>query len=530
VTASPLALASLLAVAAAGPAADAVVARVGDEAIVASEVVARSQESGLPPLAALESVIQERLLVEAARDAGVQDQPEVVAALADERRRIAEQLLVDRYIVPAIPVSREDLRRELHASADRARLSIVVRERQDEAVATLERLRGGASLIEEARTSPDPIVRDRLGVLGWVARRELAPQLGDAVFSAPLLVPSGPVAVRKGWAVILVHERVIGDERLVDKQAPQLDAAVRAARREEAARRFVASLRQREKARLDPAGLARFRAGGAPPVTAVARAGKVTVTAGELAAAIAASGADPATSDPHRTTAAVDALAWRMLDGKLVEAEVRRRGIDRDPEVDRALAPVERRLLAEQYLRTVALAAPPVRERDVEERYRAHPEDYTLAPRRPCVHVVSPDEATIDRARARLEKGEPVEQVARELGVRGHAGKVDLTEDELAAMDRPDAQPAVAAAIRGTAAGRWTAPVHTRAGWMVYRCGLPVMAERRPLSEVRGAIAEQLRQERIQGAVAGRVAELRRTTPVHIDEGALATLLAPPAR
>ena len=520
---------ALLVAAAAPSFAGEVVARAAGEPITVGETLARAQEAGIPPLAALESLVQEATVLRAARAAGVGDRPELKARLAVERDDLELQVLLEKVVFPTIPVTDEELRRAFHGEADRVRLSLVVRDSLEEATASLDRLRQGASLIEEAKASPEPIVRDSAGVLGWVERRELAPELASAAFSAQLLVPTGPIAVRKGYAVILVHERVLGDERQLPRQASELARVVRLGKREEATRRLVGSLRRQGKARVEPAVLARFRdASSSPaPQAVVARAGALKVTAAELKAAAGVAGMAPALADRHRKTDAYQELAWQLLDRKLLYAEAERRGIDRDPEVARALAPLERRALTEAYLRDVAAGAPPVRDEDVEARYAERPSEYTSPPRRACLHLVSRDEGAIDRARDRLERGGTFEEVAQALTRQGegHAGSVELSLAELDAMAAPEAEPALAAAIAATRASQWTAPVRTKAGWTVYRCGTPLLPQRRPLAEVKGRIVAQLREERAQVAVATRLRELRREARVVVDEAVLAKVL-----
>ncbi|GEJ57087.1 peptidylprolyl isomerase [Anaeromyxobacter diazotrophicus] len=343
----------LLAAALAVPPSSAVVARVEDEAITSDEVAARAQDAGLPMLAALEAEIREVLLAQAARAEGLQREPELAQAVAAARRQLAVESLLEAEVWRAVRVTRADLVPPFHAREDQVRLSLVLRATREEAERSLARLRGGESLIDEAKGSPDPIIQSKSGVLGWVARRNLAPALAEAAFAAPLDTPTGPVQVAKGYTIFVVHEREIADEARLPEADPELRAEAEHRLRQAALERYVAGLRQRQ-ARADQ------RQKGPP--------------------------------------AALD-------DQALLEREALARGHGRGPEVEAQLQLFERKALARALARRTASAAGLPSDREIEARYREQLAVVTPAGARPFqeVRAVIGEQLRRERAQAAVD-------------------------------------------------------------------------------------------------------------------------------
>jgi parvulin-like peptidyl-prolyl isomerase len=283
-----------------------------------------------------------------------------------------------------------------------------------------------------------------------------------------VLEPFGPVPVPKGFAVVLVHERRIASEAELGAEREELRRLVQLGQREEAAARFTARVAARRKA---PPGQER----------------------------------------------------------RALEDEAVARGLGRGPAVERALAGLERDLLVRAYLSRVAVVDAP-RPDEVEARWRSRPDEWTLPPRRACIHVVTRGEAELGRLRARLEAGAPLQEVAREAAAvpGAHAGAVELTQPELDELAQPGNDEALVDAVTRAGAGRWSEPVHARRGWATFRCEAPRPAQLVPLEEARGAVAERLRRERSERAVDEAVARLRREAAVWLDEGELGAISAQP--
>jgi len=334
--------------------ADAVVARVGGEPITVGDVSARAKASGLPPMAALENVIQETVCAQAALADGFAARSDVRAQLEAERRRLAVQHLLEVLVYPTIVATDAEIEAAFHARADQVRLSMVVRATPGEALAALQRLQHGGSLLDEAKQSSDPVIQAKSGILGWVARGALVPELARLAFEAPLLTPVGPIEVPKGFAVAVVHERHFGEDAALARDEPSLRRIVELSKRDDAAERFVSELRRKRQAKVDREFLARTgdraEASREELDHPVATAGTVSVRYDEIAAPMTVAVGDTSHGASGRAPLEMkERLAWQLLDQRLLVDEALARRMDRGPELARALHVIERAVLADAY-------------------------------------------------------------------------------------------------------------------------------------------------------------------------------------
>ncbi len=332
---------------------DAIVARVEGEPITIGDVSSRAKAAGLPPMAALENVILETVCAQAARADGFATRSDVRAQLEAERRRLAVQHLLEVVVYPTIVATDAEIEAAFHARADQVRLSMVVRATPGEALAALQRLLHGGSLLDEAKQSSDPVIQAKSGILGWVARGALVPELARLAFDAPLLTPVGPIEVPKGFAVAVVHERHLGEDAALVRDEPSLRRIVELSKRDDAAERFVRRLRRKRQAKVDRELLARTgdRAASREDLDRpVATAGRVSVRYEEIAAPMTGALGDASHGASGRAPLEMkERLAWQLLDQRLLAAEALARRMDRGPEQARALRSIERAVLADAY-------------------------------------------------------------------------------------------------------------------------------------------------------------------------------------
>ncbi len=284
---------------------DRVVAVVGDTAILLSEVreeaFNRQQQGQQIPQdpaaqdsfyrAAMQSLIDQRLLLEAAEERGVTVSDQQVDQLFQDRfgsiqsrfpsqeafrqeveqtgqnmfqfrqtirsqarrdliiQRLRQQLRQEDELPPA-EVSEEEIRRYFEQRAagrqrpgsvsfDRVMVapepdSAALDSTRQVAAEALEAIRGGTEFAVAARRySDDDGSRAEGGDLGWVRRSDLAPAFARAAWSAPLGQAVGPVRSRFGWHVLRI-DNVRGGERRVRHilvRHPIDEPAVESARR-----------------------------------------------------------------------------------------------------------------------------------------------------------------------------------------------------------------------------------------------------------------------------------------------------------
>lgn len=505
----------------------AVVARVGPDVIDGRDVLGRAHALHVRPSAALEDLIRESLVASLARSAGLDSAPAVQDELQAERRRAAVEQLLEREVASKAKVTDADVARQFHGTQDQVRLSMVVRATEREAREVLDRLRAGAGIIEEARSSIDPVGRSKSGVMGWFHRAELSRALAQIAFDAPLDSPAGPVRVEKGYAAIVVHERRVGDDDALRRAAPELRRELEQARWNERAGMLLRALRTRAGARVDAAALRSTGNGfhGAPRLgLTVATDGEKAITYGEVVARMRQAGGDGATPT-DASPEAKERTAWRLVDERLLAREAVRRGLDRGADTTAAVRGATRAVLASAYARSVAAQVSAPTEAEIAGRYQARTDDYWVAAHRTCTVLDARDEQHATRMRQRLLAGEPVEHVTGDYV--NPAGSfpmepIRFTDAKLDEMstDQSD-QHVLAWTIRKANPGEWSA-VETRGHWHVVRCGARVPTRRLTLAEAHDEIAASIRQERTSKVLDARVAEQRRVTRIQTYPAALA--------
>jgi peptidyl-prolyl cis-trans isomerase D len=132
---------------------------------------------------------------------------------------------------------------------------------------------------------------------------------------------------------------------------------------------------------------------------------------------------------------------------------------------------------------------------EIAARYERDAEQYAASETRDFTQLIVPTEAAANSIRQRVESGAPFEQVAREAGLRA-APVVDVAREGLAAQ----ASPAVAVAYFSAARGEMTRPARSPLGWHLARIDSIDSRPAQSLAQVRGEIADSLREEkRVRG-------------------------------
>ncbi|MEK6606513.1 MAG: peptidylprolyl isomerase [Myxococcota bacterium] len=377
-------------------AADAVVARVNDEVLTAAEVragLARARAAGGE--ARVERVVEElidaRLLSREGTRRGLARDPVVAAAVESERRRLAAEHLVETEVASVVRVDDAQLRELYHAGTDTARFDLIVLGTDENARAALGRLRGGADVAAEARSSYDVDSKARGGDSGTRARGQLEPALADEAFRAPVGAWVGPIPLALGFAVLRVRERTAGDEAGFAARREELRRFADAQARTQARRHVVSELRRRAGVTVDEAFLRstgkRLEVPPADVERAVATVGDRAVRYRDVVTEIrrifgAAGG--------HASGPTVKLeIAWALADRLVLEQAALARGAADAPEVRAALRAWTRDALAR------ALAA----------RLRSQGGDEAI--RREIARLRKGARISIDRAAAQRAAAEP---------------------------------------------------------------------------------------------------------------------------
>ena len=233
---------------------DRVVATVNGDAILASDVAAMYRslpaqyqqvpmESLFPQM--IDNLVSRKLVAEAARTAGMMDDPEVRGRMQRNR----EIILQDVYLVRLIETEIDDAHlraayQRMTASSqeeEEVRASHILVAREAEAVAVIEALAAGAAFAEVARERSTGPSAPAGGDLGYIRYGQMVPSFAEAAFAlAAGEVSAAPVQTRFGWHVITVVDRRVSP-------APSFEDSVEGLREQETqalVRSVIAALRE----------------------------------------------------------------------------------------------------------------------------------------------------------------------------------------------------------------------------------------------------------------------------------------------
>jgi parvulin-like peptidyl-prolyl isomerase len=151
----------------------------------------------------------------------------------------------------------------------------------------------------------------------------------------------------------------------------------------------------------------------------------------------------------------------------------------------------------------LAEAAAPVPPEEVDRYYRAHAAELQLPARVRLHHILVATGPEAQRVAQRLAHGEDFAAVAREVSLDPSA-PAGGDQGEIALDDLPTA---FATQVEHLTAGEIGEPIQASDGWHVFRLDQRLAARQRPLEEVSGEIADQLRRQRGDALLARRLHE-----------------------
>ena len=202
------------------PGQDPVVATVAGGEIHLSEVIdSRSQlpqqyqsmpiEAMFPAL--VERLIDMRLVAREARANGLADDPDVRRELARIENQILSQVFLTRRIDAMITEEAVQARYDEHIAAlppdEEVSARHILLETEEDALAVIASLQGGADFIELAAEKSIGPSADRGGDIGYFGRGDVVPEFADAAFALePGQTSETPVQSEFGWHVIKVDE------------------------------------------------------------------------------------------------------------------------------------------------------------------------------------------------------------------------------------------------------------------------------------------------------------------------------------
>jgi peptidyl-prolyl cis-trans isomerase C len=216
--------------------ADTVAAEVGDATITMGEVQQaflslpeqyRQRGFGAIYPMLLERMVQQEVLMQRGREAGLANDPEVERRVDELRDQVIHDVYLSRKVEESI--SDEALRTEYdrflqqNPPREETKASHILVEDEEKARQLIQQITDGADFATLAKDHSTGPSGAEGGELGWFGRGQMVPEFSDAAFGLmPNEFTSEPIKTQFGWHVILVQDRRTTPAPTFEEMRPRL--------------------------------------------------------------------------------------------------------------------------------------------------------------------------------------------------------------------------------------------------------------------------------------------------------------------
>ena len=197
----------------------------------------------------VDSMVVQRLLIQAAYDKGVDKSEEVGQAVAANKDKFLLDVLYKRHIEDKVSISDAELRDFYNKLEYRYRVSHILVPSKDTADMLVTKLAGGASFDQLAYDhSIDPQAKRSRGDLGFIQYGSMpnVPEFEEAIFALDVNEVSPPVKSRYGYHVIKVTDRQPNEGRAeFEKVKENLDRQLKNIKRTKLTIAYVESIKNK---------------------------------------------------------------------------------------------------------------------------------------------------------------------------------------------------------------------------------------------------------------------------------------------
>jgi len=507
-------------------------AKVNDDTLTASDVQKEFTKrhgghakflAGEPELRRfLDLVIDWRLLIQEAYRLELQGLPEIKQATSARLDRAA----IDALLKQEIDAKAQPSEAEIQAAWERntnelIQVRQIVLESKEKAETIRTELVAGASfetLVRENSIAPSRQIGGRMPMIGWGS---MEPQWEEAVFKLAPNEFSPVIKTREGWQIVQFGSRSPLERPSLEKAHSKVEGILRQRALERRKREFSEFLWTKYNARAT--NFDRSAAGieqalkQAPEAPVAAWEGGVLTTrdfvaqldAKELAAIL-----------PALVPDEVDARLRAMVNEPLAVLEARARGLDKSPEVAEVARHLQEDLMESALYTGYVLKDVTVADGELRAYYDAHKSQFTTPEKRQVAHIVLATLADAQQARARIENGEPFEDLLP-LSTDAQSAKAG---GDLGLISRKDVPPEFEGVLT-LKEGEVSAPIASKFGFHIVK--VKEIAPEQPLEfeAAKGDIRKTLLQERQREARAAWVKKLRADAKLKINAAGIKAFL-----
>ena len=214
------------------PSADTVIAKVGPDTIVYSDLqdamqTLPEQLRAMPPAMLypmlLDQLVDRDVIVLQAKKDKLQDDPKVKQAIAQATNMALQNALLTREIQPTLSPeaiqARYDKEYAGKSGDPQVHAEHILVASEDKAKDIIAQLNKGADFAALAKeNSTDPSAKENSGDLGWFKKGDMLPEFSDAAFALkPGQITQTPVHTRFGWHVIKLEQTRVAPPPPIDE-------------------------------------------------------------------------------------------------------------------------------------------------------------------------------------------------------------------------------------------------------------------------------------------------------------------------
>ncbi len=220
-------------------------------------------------------------------------------------------------------------------------------------------------------------------------------------------------------------------------------------------------------------------------------------------------------------------LLKNIVRRELLAEEAARKGLDKDPDVQRTMKQVMiQKLLAKVYKERVESKG--VTDEELQKFYKDHFKEYNKPEQVRISVILVPDKAQADKVLAEANKAKGNMRTWRELVRKYSQDKASkIRGGDLRYFDAQStrvAKPLVEAAFKMAKPGQITGPIKTDKGWYVIRLTHRRKAFKRTLDEVKDQITQRILRQKRSTAIKAFIEELKKKAKIKVYDNELASL------
>jgi peptidyl-prolyl cis-trans isomerase C len=483
----------------------------------------------------LETLIEENLMVLAALELGLDQDPDYISQVQGAERNVLLEELYNREIRQKSAPSEKEMQAYYDKLSWEIKARHILVETEEEAQEVITQLSEGADFEDLAKNkSTDTRSQQQGGDLGYFTWGKMVSPFQDTAFAMEPGSISKPVETRFGWHVIKVEDRRKAELKSYEEEKDRIQRQLSGEKSKVLTEEYLSNLKDNADIETQPEAaqvvLNKFLAKNLAPedcteeeketILVTFKGGPWTI--GDFLSELTK--LPPMYRPRVKNDQDLQALINNIITGQLLETDARKKGLNRKKEVAEKLRVEKDRALVQIFRQKGVSVDTMVTAEDIQTYYRDNIDVYTVPEQVKVLEIqVKTEEEAVDILK-KLKAGADFARLAEEKSQRAWAAKKGGDLGWLTSMRYPAiSNPALQLKV-----GQLEGPIRDGNNYSVIKVTDKKPSEARPLEEVRNSIVPAIKRERQEVATDQLLEEIRQQKGVEIFTGVLeSTVVAP---